>query len=632
MPPHKAPPTRPIMAAPDGPVVQLRILATSDLHAHILPWDELTNTAAPDRGLAQVASLIAAARAEVAASLLLDNGDFLNGSPLADHLAETGLRRRGPAHPMIATMNALRYDAATLGNHEFSHGLDHLKTALGQAQFPVINSNLDRTSKGGARPFVPRFAMIKRRLTDETGQGHDLTIGVMGLLPPQTVLWERRHLHGKITARDILSSARRAERRLRRMGADLVVVLSHSGLGCGVTPQENGADENLSAFLAMMPGMDAVIAGHTHQVFPASPEQGPREARAPLVMPGCFGSHLGVIDLAVQRGPAGWRVVSHRAEVRAVARRVGPAGNITVLATSDPEIGRFAQSETEAMRRAAETTVGRTAVPLHSYFALIGHSAIQTLLAEAQLSHMRRLLQGRSEAALPMLTSVAPFKAGGRGGPLNFTDIAPGDLTARHISDLYIHPNSAVALRVTGAEIALWLERAVSLFHQVTPGVQDAPLIDLAFPAFNFDIIHGVQFQVDLTEPARFDANGAEVIPAARRIRNLCYQGMPLAPEAEFMLATNSYRASGGAGFAGTQPARMVLEDDRPLRQVLQDHVARAGSIAPLARPDWGFVPMPGTTVVFDSGQGGADYCADAPGLTALGMQPTGFMRFRLAL
>ena len=231
-----------------------------------------------------------------------------------------------------------------------------------------------------------------------------------------------------------------------------------------------------------------------------------------------------------------------------------------------------------------------------------------------------------------LLTSVAPFKAGGRGGPLNFTDIAPGDLTARHISDLYIHPNSAVALRVTGAEIALWLERTVSLFHHVTPGAQDAPLIDLAFPAFNFDIIHGVQFQVDLTQPARFDANGAEVVSAARRIRNLCYLGQPLTPKAEFLLATNSYRASGGAGFAGTQAERMVLEDSRPLRQVLQDYVARGGSVAPSARPDWGFVPMLDTTVVFDSAEGGAEHCADVPGLTALGMQPTGFMRFRLAL
>lgn len=617
---------------PAWPMVRLRLIATSDLHAHILPWDELTNTAAPDRGLAQVASLIGAARAEVAASLLLDNGDFLNGSPLADHLAETGLRRRGPAHPMIAAMNALGYDAATLGNHEFSHGLDHLKAALGQARFPVINSNLDSIGKGGARPFVPRFAMIKRCLTDDDGQSHDLTIGIMGLLPPQTVLWERRHLQGKVTARDILSSARRAEHRLRRLGADLVVVLAHSGLGRTAAQQDLADDENMSAALAMMPGIDAVIAGHTHQVFPATREDGPLGARAPLVMPGCFGSHLGVIDLAVQHGPSGWHVVNHSAEVRAVAQRVGPAGDITVLAASDPAIAVLAQADTEAMRRAAETTTGQTFVPLHSHFALIGHSAIQTLLARAQLSHMRGLLHGRPEAALPLLTSVAPFKAGGRGGPANFTDIAPGALTARHISDLYMHPNSAVALRVTGQDIALWLERAVSLFHQVTQGAQDAPLINLAFPAFNFDIIQGVQFQIDLTQPARFDANGAEVAPTARRICHLCFEGQPILSQAEFVLATNSYRASGGAGFAGTQPARLVLEDSRPLRQVLQDYVTCTGRVSPSARPDWGFVPMPGTTVVFDSGQGGAGHCAEVPGLTALGMQSTGFMRFRLAL
>jgi 2',3'-cyclic-nucleotide 2'-phosphodiesterase / 3'-nucleotidase len=446
------------------------------------------------------------------------------------------------------------------------------------------------------------------------------------------VLWERRHLQGKVSAQDILSSAKRVQRRLRRLGADLVIALAHSGLGSSSDPQVCGSHENLSAALAMMPGIDVVIAGHTHEVHPAAPESGTHQKPAPLVMPGCFGSHLGVIDLSMQLSGAGWTVASHRSEVRAVAQRKGPAGKISALAPSDPEITRLAQAATDEMRRAADASIGHTAVALHSYFSLIGHSPVQTLLAEAQLCHMRRLLQDRPEAALPLLTSVAPFKAGGRGGPANFTDISVGEVTARNIADLYIHPNSAVALRLTGAQIALWLERTVSLFHQVLPGSVDAPLVNLAFPAFNFDIIHGLTFQIDLTKPARFDANGAEVDPSARRIQNLRHKGRLIDPKAEFVLATNSYRASGGAGFAGTTPAQLVLEDDRPLRKVLQDHVTKAGHVSPMASPEWGFAPMPGTTVTFDSGQGGFNHAGPVPGLSTAGMQPTGFMRFRLAL
>ena len=200
------------------------------------------------------------------------------------------------------------------------------------------------------------------------------------------------------------------------------------------------------------------------------------------------------------------------------------------------------------------------------------------------------------------------------------------------MADLYIHPNSPVALRMTGAEVALWLERAVSLFHQITPGAVDAPLIDLDFPAYNFDMIHGLSYQVDLSQPARHDCAGRLVNPAARRIVGLSCQGRPLAPGDEFLLVTNSYRAAGGAGFAGTEPARVVMEESRPLRNVVQEYVARQGRVAPAAQADWRFAPMPGTSVLFDSAPEAARLGPKVAGLEPVGLQPTGFLRFRLRL
>lgn len=124
---------------------------------------------------------------------------------------------------------------------------------------------------------------------------------------------------------------------------------------------------------------------------------------------------------------------------------------------------------------------------------------MQDLLAEAQAANMRRLLVGRVEADWPLLVAVAPFKAGGRGGPMNYTDIPPGPLTTRHVADLHIHPNSPVALRMTGADLARWLERSVSLFHSIAPGSRDTNLVDPAFPSYNFDMIHGLSFAIDLS-------------------------------------------------------------------------------------------------------------------------------------
>lgn len=616
----------------------LRVLATSDLHGHILPWDDLSDQPAPDRGLAALASLIAAARAEVPGSLLLDNGDFLNGSPLSDHVAETHGVRGAACHPMIAAMNRLGYDAATLGNHEFSNGLDLLGHALAQAEFPLIATNLDRLAASGGRKraFAPRHALVRRTLHDAAGARHCVTIGILGFLPPQTIQWERRHLAGRVAARGILSAARAALPRLRRAGADLVIALSHSGLGGEARNEEA---ENISCALAALEGIDAVIAGHTHQVFPnpandsalspAEPRLGPSK---PMVMPGFYGSHLGVIDLTLAQDGAGWRVAAHEVSLRPVSRRVGSSGRVEPLAAVDPDVAAVSAQDTAAMRRRAAEPAGETAIPLHSYFALIGHSPVQSLLAEAQAHNMHDLLQGHPEAGLPMLVSVAPFKAGGRGGPANYTDIPCGHLTARNIADLYIHPNSPVALRVTGADLAMWLERSVSLFRQILPGARDACLINPDFPAYNFEMIHGLTYRVDLSQPARFDCLGQIARPGATRICGLSFNGRPIDPTQTFVLVTNSYRASGGAGFAATDPPDVVMEESRPLRRILRDHIVRQGRIAPHSRPGWGFCPMPGTTVVFDTGPGAAAHASAIDGLEPVGLQPTGFLRFRLSL
>lgn len=668
--PHPSKPAHRNPGPRDAARITLRVLATTDLHGHILPWDDLRDQPAPDRGLAQIASLIAKARDEVAGSLLLDNGDFLNGSPLADYSAQSDApkpasqsasqsgshpdsHRQGRAHihPMIAAMNHLGYDAATLGNHEFSEGLGVLRNALAQARFPVVATNLDRLGPSGrARPFVVRQVLIRRQLADQTGRLHPVTVGILGFLPPQTTVWERHHMGGKLAARGILDSARAAVPRLRRAGADLVIALSHSGLSEGAEEDE----ENISGLLACIEGIDAVVAGHTHQLFPdpeapqaqsdpqapqAPADPGPKpKAAAPILMPGFFGSHLGVLDLDLDQTARGWRVAGSRAALRPVARRSGAEGRLHALVEPDAALSALVAPDVRAMRAAAEQAVGTTATALHSYFALIGWSPVQDLLAEAQAANMRRLLTGRPEADWPLLVAVAPFKAGGRGGPMNFTDIPPGPITARHIADLYIHPNSPVALRMTGADLARWLERSVSLYHHIPPGSQDADLVDPAFPSYNFDMIHGLSYAIDLSQPARHDSFGHVVAPEATRIRDLRHRGQPVRAADRFVLVTNSYRAGGGAGFAGTHPTDVLAEESRPIRQVLHEHIQRAAALEPPPSTEWRLAPLPGTSVIFDSGPGAAAHL-DAPDrpkalahLSPLGLQSTGFLRFRLRL
>lgn len=608
-----------------SPRLTLRLLATTDLHGHLLPWDDLTGRPTPSRSLAAVASLIDAARRECPDAVLLDNGDFLNGSPLSDHLAETWAEGQPLAHPVIAAMNRLGYDAATLGNHEFSHGLPLLEAALAQAAFPVVTSNLFRTGPKDRTPYLPEVVLLDRSLADAAGKQHRLRLGILGFLPPQTAQWEQLSFAGRFSTESILTAATRAERQARAAGADVVIALSHSGLGAAEGPE---CAENHSLGLAGLPGIDAVISGHIHGTYcSAETETG----RAPIILPGFFGSHLGVMDLLLEQTGAGWRVAGHRCELRAVANRDPETGALTQITPPREDITALAKVDQAALAARGETVIAETRVPLTSHLALIGPSAIQSLLAEMQIAHLRPMLDGRPEADLPVLAAVAPFKAGGRGGAENYTAIPQGPLTLRHVADLYLHPNTGVALVLTGAEIALWLERAASLFHQVTPGGRDLPLVNPSFPAYNFDMIHGLDYEVDLSQPARFDTNGGEISPQARRIGGLSFQGRKVGPKDRFVVATNSYRTSGGQGFAGADAAHIVAQGTQPLRQALRDHLARKGAVAPVSTPGWRFAPMPGTTVWFDSAPE-AEAQARATGLEVIGPQNSGFLRFRLKL
>ena len=614
-----------------GPVIDLRILATSDLHANLLAWDYHTSHPCPQRGLARIATLIHKARFERPQSLLLDNGDFLHGTVLGDFIAETTplLRSGRPlhAHPMIAAMNALDYDAVALGNHEFGHGLGFLRRSLAATRFPIVCSNLYFKPTRGA-PLADPYLMLHRDLRDRHGKSHRLKIGILGFIPPQTTVWEKRYLKSRASVDDIIASARHLVPELRARGADLIVALSHSGIG--EAEAEVGA-ENASSALAGIEGIDVVIAGHTHLTFPTASRRD--LAGKPAVMPGFFGSHLGVIDLTLRQNGKNWRISGFAAEARPISKREPVTGQVEALVADDPKIVEIARPSHDALLARTEIEIGHSPIPLNSHFALLTQSPPLALVAAAQADHLARVLSATSLAKLPLLSAVAPFKAGGRGGPENYTDISAGPLLARHVSDLYIHPNSLSCLRVSGQDLTDWLERSVSLYHQIAPGSVDAALIDEDFPSFNFDTIHGLSYQIDLAEPPRFDTFGRVIFAAARRIRDLRYQGASVRPEQMFALATNSYRAAGGVGFPGTGTAQVFYEGNENTREVLRAYL-HSGRVPALQAPDWGFLPMPGSTVTLDLNPNAADHLAEVPHLRLepLMQLPTGFRRFRLYL
>ncbi len=604
----------------------------------IHPWDYFNDRPQPGTGLAAAEPLIEALRAEVPNVLLFDNGDFLQGNPMGDYAAQEATRRSGDPHPMIAAMNALRYDAVTLGNHEFDYGLDALRHALSAARFPVVSANLE-TLEGA--PVAAPFTVLDRDVADDAGTSHRLRIGVLGFSPPQVANWGRHHLEGRIAAAGIVETARLAVPRLRAAGADIVVALAHTGIGAADAAVADGAvPENVALALASVGGIDAMVAGHTHDVFP-SPACGGRPASdavpgtlagVPAVMAGSQASHVGAIDLWLARSGGKWQVARH--EARAVPVVAVPAGS-----------GEPAGAVIAATRAAHAATldhirrpVGRAATPLNSYFALVRDDPSVRLVAMAQAWHARGLLDGTPHAGLPILSAAAPFMAGGRGGPANYVDLPAGPVTIRDIAALYPYPNALHILRITGAELALWLERSAALYAQIVPGSVDTPLIDPAFAPYNFDAILGLHYRIDLSRPARTDADGTVIRPAARRVTDIAHRGVPVAPSDIFALATNSYRAGGGGGYPSTGGADTVVASRDAIPDVLRRYIEATGTVD--AGPGGGrsFVRMPDTTVTFESASAAA---ACLPRGCSLGIVPVepaatdgrvGFATYRLDL
>ena len=618
----------------------LRIMETTDLHVHVFPYDYYGDKPVDTVGLARTASLIQGIRDEATNALLIDNGDFLQGNPMGDYIAYERGMKDGDTHPIIQAMNTLGFDASTLGNHEFNYGLDFLMKSLAGAEFPVVSSNV--ALELGADPtkdktLIPPYVILDHKVTDGAGVEHAIKVGLIGFVPPQIMNWDRRHLEGKVQARDILETAKAYLPQMKEEGADIIVALSHSGIG---SPEATDGMENAAVPLAGLDGIDAILTGHSHLVFPSAGYEGfagvdvdaGTVMGTPATMGGFWGSHMGLIDLLVEKDGSDWRVVSAVSEARPISKR-NEDRSVTALVESDPQVLASVQTEHDETLAYVRRAVGKTDAPLHSYFALVADDPSVQIVSIAQLWYIEQMLKGTEHEGLPILSAAAPFKAGGRGGPEYFTDVPAGDVAIKNVSDLYLYPNTARAVRVTGQQVKDWLERSAGIFNQVAPGAQDVVLLNPSFPSYNFDVIDGVEYQIDLSQPSKFDPKGELLDASANRIVNLTYNGQPLDMEAEFIIATNNYRAGGGGKFPGATPETVVFEGPDTNRDVIVRYIVEKGTISPRADGNWSFAPMDGTTVLFDTGPAAKSYLDQVEAeIEEAGDGPDGFARFRISL
>lgn len=561
--------------------VNLTILATTDIHGALLDYDYLKDAPAERFGLVKAATIIKELRAKNPEAVLVDNGDLIQGNPLAELHADRFLTEqdgmKGKAgkgdpstNPIVAAVNAMRYDVANIGNHEFNFGLQFLEHTLKGAAFPFVTANVFKAD--GKQAWLPPFHIVERTL-----QGRRVRVGFFGLTPTQIMVWDKEKLAGHLSVRDPLVTARAIVPRMRAEGADVVVALAHGGIE--YEPYDESTESPVY-HLAKIDGIDAVVAGHAHGLFP-SPEGGkgaPADvnvdkgtmAGKPVVMPGSNASHVGVLTLRLRWKGKSWLVASGTGALVPVAG-----------GRPEPELVRLVAPAHEATLAFIRKPVGSFTGRVHSYFARVADSPALQIVNDAQMAYVREKIRGTTLEKIPVLSAVAPFRSGFHGGS-DFTDIPAGPVTYKEINDLYLYPNTLCVVKLNGEQVRRWLEKSAEAFNHVPENAAgDIPLLAEKFPAFNFDVIDGVNYRIDVG------------MPVGKRIVSLTHQGRPVTVADTFLVATNNYRADGGGDFPALDGSTIVLREAEENRQTVLDYVRAHKNLE--IRPDenWKLVVPP---------------------------------------
>jgi 2',3'-cyclic-nucleotide 2'-phosphodiesterase/3'-nucleotidase len=631
------------LTALNGQTLDITILATSDVHNNYMDYDYFTDMPTEQTGLVRIAAALKEIRARDPNVLLFDNGDLIQGNPVGEFLAQLPLEE-GEASPIMELLNVMRYDAMVLGNHEFNFGLPYLDAVIRGARFPILGANVVTYLTGA--PYYRPYTILVRNFTDRDGKLQTLRIGVLGVLTPQIVTWDGSWLKGKVRTLDGYETARRYVPEIKAAGADIVVILAHTGIQ---DYPRKGGEENFGHFLTEIPGVDAVITGHAHEKFPGRAferTRGVDTARGtingiPVVMPGSFADTLGLVKLTVRRTDEGWARIDGSGSLLPVydARKANYTADPELTALLDPlhkAVLEFIRAPVGAAE-GGDAAGGRLTEALTSFFAVIRDDYSVQIINESQIRYARQVLASSPYANLPILSAAAPFKAGGRQGPRYYTNVPAGPLAIKNIADLYVYPNTVVILKLNGAGIKEWLEHSAGQFNRLEPGNQGEQYIQNDdFPTYLFDVIDGdgdggLTYKIDTTQPAKYNRDGSILNPGAERIKDLRYKGAPIDPAQEFALVTNNYRAYGGGNFPGGNPGNIILESPDESRQVILRYINEKRELSPRPNNNWELILPQGTGPLLFLSSPDANAPDKLPGdINFYRMAETGFAVYRV--
>ncbi|MBQ1019913.1 5'-nucleotidase C-terminal domain-containing protein [Micromonospora sp. D93] len=547
----------------------LTLLGTSDTHGNVYNWDyyrdaEYDDSKQNDIGVAKLATLINQIRRERRgqATLVLDAGDTIQGTPLATYYAkQEPITATGEKHPMARAMNVIDYDAVTLGNHEFNYGLPLLDLWIRQLGFPALAANAVN-AKTGKPAFLP-YVIKKVSLGFAAPT---LRVGILGLTNPGVAIWDRGNVEGRLRFDDMIATAAKWVPIMRARGADLVLISAHGGDSGTSSYGPELPNENPVALIAQqVPGIDAILFGHAHnevvERFVTNERTG---TQVLLSEPSKWGQRLTRMDFTLARERGRWTITKKAATM---------LNTNTVV--EDPKVLAAVRAQHQKTVAYVNQVVATSTVELSAAESRYKDTPILDFINHVQTEVVGAVLAGTAYADLPVLSIAAPFSR---------TAVFPaGDVKIRDVAGLYVYDNTLEAVVLSGAEVRAYLEYSAKFFRTLAPGTPVDPeqISDPAVPDYNYDVFSGVDYDIDISRPV------------GQRITRLVLAGTdtPVADNAQFVVAVNNYRRSGGGNFPGIVKTQ-VYNAQQEIRQLLIDWAQAKGTIDPadFFQPNWRLV------------------------------------------
>jgi len=517
--------------------VTVTLLQTSDLHGHLYPTDYRSPGDKPI-GLAKLAGIIRKERSANPSLLLLDNGDWLQGTPLVSRYAKGEGR---DIHPAARAMNALGYDAAVIGNHEFNYGLGLLNQAIGHSEFPWLSANIVSEADG-----QPAFGQPYRIFVTPEG----IRVAVLGVTTPFIPNWERpSHIEG-LAFHDALETARHWIRHIREYERpDAVVVSYHGGfersLATGEATEPLTGENQGYEMCMRLEGMDVLLTGHQHRLL-AGELNG-----VTIAQPGYAGQAIAKVELTFERKTDGaWALRGTAAEL------------LMAEDAADPELlAMFAEDE-RLTQQWLDQPIGIAE----------GDLTIADPFAARQIDHAFTEFVNRVQ----METTDASISCASI-----FTDEARGfgnAITMRDVVSNYMYPNTLKVVRLTGRDIREALEQNARYFakDERTGRLRiSAAYLEPKPQHFNYDMWEGIEYVLDISKPE------------GQRVVKLLRNGEPMEPDAAFEVAMNSYRAGGGGNFDMLRNKAVVREITTDMAEIIADYIRRHGTIRASCDHNW---------------------------------------------